>query len=152
MSTSAIARACRRSSSTTMEALSTPTPRPRTARSITASPAVACRAMFGVRPFAAQDLSKTVRMPHDVGENDLPAGGQRVPDRDDSDHALADDRQRGEAGRRSPRRPDQGEIRYAGTDTADQPIGVVLVQRHLDAGMNRVKRGERVEQRQDGAA
>ena len=67
------------------------------------------------------------------------------------DEPFADDRQRAQPWGRGAGRSDQGQVRLAGADAVGEPVGVVLDQGDLDAGVGAVKGGEGIEQRGDGA-
>ena len=65
--------------------------------------------------------------------------------------AVAGDGERLQPARRGTGRPDQRQVGRAGPDALDEPVGVAFLQGDPDARMGEVERGERVEQRGDGA-
>jgi len=91
------------------------------------------------------------RVRGDVRQGDPPLPGQGVAGRQHGDEPFADDRQRAQPWGRGAGRPDKGQVRLAGADAFGEPVGAVLDQGDLDAGVGAVKRGEGIEQRGDGA-
>jgi hypothetical protein len=125
-------------------------PSPRLARSATAPGALACSAMSGWMPWAAQAWSSTVRIPvpagrHTIGYAVMSARvtralpGQGVAGRQGRDEPFADDRQRAQPRGRGAGRSDEGQVRLAGADAFGEPVGVVLDQGDLDAGVGAVE-------------
>lgn len=87
-----------------------------------------------------------------VAQGDAGPVRQRVAGRDGDDEPLADDRQGLQPGRGGGRRPDERHVDGTGADRLDEPVGVVLQQGDLHAGVGPVEGGEGIEQRGDGAA
>ena len=144
-----------------IDALRTATPRPRAARSATASGALACSATSAASPCAAQARSNAARIPVPSGRHRsgnaselLERGGvpERVIGGDGADERLAEDRERLQAGQRVVGGADEGQIGRSATHVVREPVGVVLDQRHVDARVGVAERCEGVEQRCDGAA
>jgi hypothetical protein len=91
------------------------------------------------------------RVRGDVRQRDPPGPGQGVAGWQGRDEPFADDGQRAQPGGRGAGRSDQGQVRLSGADAVGEPVGIVLDQSDLDAGVSVVKGGEGIEQRGDGA-